>query len=62
MITDWFCFTHEDFDVKKRHYGTFRCSLWRGPDDDTCVIHLAQIIDVGDTDLNDMPEPNRTVR
>ncbi len=62
MTTAWFCFTHNDFDIKKRHYGAYRCSEWAGPDDDTCVIHLAQIVDLDGTDLNDMPEPDRTVR
>ena len=62
MTTDWYCFTHNDFDIRKRHHGEYRCSDWAGPDDDVCVIHLARIIDVGDTDLNDLPEPNRTVR
>ena len=62
MITEWFCFQHEDGDIKRRHYGMFRCSEWAGPDDDDCVIHLAEIREHGTVDLNDMPEPNRTVR
>jgi hypothetical protein len=62
VITEWFCFEHEDGDIKKRHHGAYRCSNWKGPDDDTCVILLAQIVEVGDTDLNDIPEPDRTAR
>jgi len=62
MITEWFCFTHEDGDIKIRDYGAYRCSDWKGPDDDDCVIHLAEIVHYGHIDLNDIPIPNRTAR
>ena len=62
MITEWFCFQHNDGDIKIRHHGMYRCSAWTGPDGDPCHIVLAQIREHGTVDLNDMPEPNRTVR
>ena len=62
MTTAWFCFTHDDFDIKKRHHGLYRCSDWKGPDDDTCQIVLAKITQYGHIDMNNGPIPNRTAR
>ena len=62
MITEWFCFQHNDGDIKKRHHGAYTCSMWDGPDGDPCWIRLARIVEHGTTDINDIPEPNRTVR
>ena len=62
MITDWYCFEHEDFDIRIRNRGRYTCDAWGGPDGDPCWIRLAEIIEHGETDINDIPVPNRTAR